>query len=125
MYPTTGTPWPRSVSRLSNQTEVFHLEDADPGPVVPERLLLVAVLRRAIYDFVLYRELTHNEKYNELYQDAASWLFWDGRETTDDLGRWTYRYVCSALELNYRAIRKRSLQLTREDLKRLSVVRED
>lgn len=120
----TAPRWLQSVSRSLDQEVVF-LEDEEPGPVVPERLLLVAVLRRAIYDFVLYRELTHNEKYKELYEDAAAWLFWDGRETTDDLGRWTYRYVCSTLDLNYRSIRQRVLRLTREDLKRLSVVREE
>lgn len=89
--------------------------------MVASRRLLAAIIRRAVHDFVLYRDCTAQapEEY-AMAIDAAGWLFFDGEDTTDVEGRYTYLYICSLLDLDYKAIRAQALKLTRQDLKRLS-----
>ncbi len=56
----------------------------------------------------------------ELAVDAAGWLFWDGTESTDEEGRYTFLYVCNLLGMNAKEIRDQALALTREDLHRFN-----
>lgn len=96
------------------------------GPATPEALpeqrLLVAIVRRAVWDFVLYRDTdpdTDEDRY-ELAVDAAAWLFWDGEESTDEEGRYTFRFICAELDLDAEKIRDRVLEMTRDDIQRLN-----
>lgn len=87
-----------------------------------EHRLLVAIVRRAVWDFVLYRgadPVTDKERY-DLAADAAGWLFWDGEEEIDDCGRYSFKYICTVLELDAKSIRKGVLALTRKDIQRLN-----
>ena len=88
----------------------------------PETRLLVAIVRRAVWDFVLYREVDpkkDKERYG-LATDAAGWLFWDGEEEVDDEGRYTFYYICSALDLDHKRVREGVLELTRADIQKLN-----
>ena len=93
-------------------------------PVVsgPAHRLLTAIVRRAVWDFVLYREITVEEDPVRAgwAEDAGEWLFWDGAETTDAEGRLTFRHICELLDLNPKAFRTQVLKLTRDDIQRLN-----
>jgi hypothetical protein len=88
----------------------------------PEQRLLVAIVRRAVWDFVLYRDMdaAQDEERYALAVDAAGWLFWDGEEEIDMDGRYTFHYICSLLDLNVRHVRKSVLKLSRNDIQRLN-----
>jgi hypothetical protein len=82
----------------------------------------VAIVRRAVLDFALYRDCDPEEdalRY-ELAADAAGWLFFDGIEATDEGGRYTFLHLCSLLGLNARMVREQALALSREDLHRFN-----
>lgn len=109
----------------------------------PSQRLLVAIMRRAIWDFVLYkdedpsqfdpekfkstkaRKRAENERKRaerdlEIATDAAGWLFWDGEEEIDEEGRYTFKYICSMLDLDPTEVRQRALSMTREDIQTLN-----
>lgn len=89
---------------------------------IASRRLLIAIIRRAVLDFVVYRDAcpkTQPDLY-ALAEDAVGWLFWDGIESADEQGRYTFGYICLLLELDARAIRERALTLTREEVQRIS-----
>ena len=88
----------------------------------PEHRLLVAIVRRAVWDFVLYRHYspTDNPESYEIAVDAAGWLFWDGEEEVDDEGRYTFHYICDLLGMDPRRVREHVLNLSREDIQRLN-----
>lgn len=89
---------------------------------MPARRLLAAIIRRAVLDFALYRDvspLTEPLRY-ELASDAAGWLFFDGTESVDSEGRYTFLHLCALLGLNARSIRDQALALTRKDLARFN-----
>jgi hypothetical protein len=109
----------------------------------PSHRLLVAIMRRAIWDFALYREedpkrfdpskaktvkqrrkLEAQRKKAErdlaTAEDAAGWLFWDGEEEVDEQGRYTFRYICTMLDLNPAEVRARALSMTREEVQKLN-----
>ena len=83
---------------------------------------MIAIIRRAILDFAVYRHADPSERPAEyaLAEDAAGWLFWDGTETVDDEGKYTFLYICQLLELDARAIRQCALKLQRDEVQRLS-----
>lgn len=110
---------------------------------MPAQRLLVAILRRAIWDFVLYRnenpeafdvrkaktdkgrkilELQHKKAVERqaIAVDAAEWLFWDGEEETDFEGRYSFRYICRLLDIPPQRIRERVLEMTVEDIQKLN-----
>jgi hypothetical protein len=75
-----------------------------------------------VLDFALYRDakpaddmLRHN-----LAADAAGWLFFDGTESMDEEGRYTFLHICQLLGLDAKQIRDQALALTREDLQRFN-----
>lgn len=100
-------------------------------------------MRRAIWDFVLYKdedaskirpekgrtrkarkELEEEKKRSEerfsVAVDAAGWLFWDGAEEVDAEGRYTFLHICDLLDLRPKEMRDRILVLTRNDIQRLN-----
>ncbi len=85
---------------------------------------MTAILRRAILDFVVYREqaATASEK-SEAYQlwaDAAGWLFFDGEEEIDEGGLYTFRFICSMLEIEPQQLREAVLTMGREAIQRFN-----
>lgn len=98
-----------------------YAEEKKPCPSAEQRLI-VAVVRRAVWDFVLYRDCdpTRDAERYGLAVDAAGWLFWDGEESYDEVGRYTFQYICSCLELDPQRVREGILRLGREDIQRLN-----
>ncbi|MGA1354637.1 MAG: hypothetical protein ACO32I_07700 [Candidatus Limnocylindrus sp.] len=92
------------------------------GGVPPTHRLLVAIIRRAVWDFVLYKDAkrTKDPVLHEIGVDAAGWLFWDGQEECDSEGRYTFLHICSILGLDPRRIREIAARLTRDDIQRLN-----
>lgn len=86
------------------------------------RRLLAAIVRRAVLDFVLYRDCSPAEDSlrHALAADAAGWLFFDGVEATDELGRYTFLHICMLLGVDAKQIRTQALALTRRDLQRFN-----
>lgn len=93
--------------------------DATRGKTsTPDRRLLVAILRRALWDFAQYKDPESNN--HDLHVDAAGWLFWDGQEQIDEEGRMTFHYVCEVLNLDPQTVRKGAKILTRDRIRRIS-----
>ncbi len=90
--------------------------------IPPSHRLLVAIIRRAVWDYVLYKDVKQKEDpaLHEVGVDAARWLFWDGEEEIDDEGRYSFRHICATLDLDPRKIRGISAKLTRADIQRLN-----
>jgi hypothetical protein len=84
--------------------------------------LLVAIVRRAVWDFVLYRDADPIAKPDSyaLAADAAGWIFWEGEEEVDEQGRYTFRHICEILELDVSKVRRTLVGMTRDDLRRLN-----
>ena len=79
----------------------------------PSQRLLLAVLRRAIWDFALYRALPQEHKNYKLAVDASGWLLGED-------GRFTFKYACEALDVDFNKVRECALKLNRSDIQRLS-----
>jgi hypothetical protein len=82
----------------------------------------VAIIRRAVWDFVLYNGVSKKKDplQHEMHADAAGWLFWDGEEEVDEEGRLTFRHICDLLDLDPKRIRHLVSEMTREDIQRLN-----
>lgn len=93
-----------------------------PAESIPHRRLLIAIVRRAVLDFAIYRHVSKKERPEEhaLAIDAAGWLFWNGLEPLDDDGRYSFLYICRILDLDANEIRKAALSLTKEDIQRIN-----
>lgn len=96
--------------------------DVDPGSVPrrPEVRLWFHVLRRQIWDFVLYKDADPDSKEYTYAEDAAGWIWWDGEEDLDEFHRPTFRHICCVLGLDPRDVREATLRLKRNDVARLS-----
>jgi hypothetical protein len=117
--------------------------DAKKRGTTPSQRLLVAIMRRAIWDFVLYRDEDPSQYKPEkgrtvaarkeieeerkkcqerlqIAEEAAGWLFWDGAEPEDGEGRYTFRHICELLDLDPNAVRQRALSMTREEIQTLN-----
>ncbi len=95
---------------------------SSPENGVAARRLLTAIVRRAVLDYALYREVDpeeHPEQY-ALAQDARGWLLQDSDEERDEEGRYTFRYICMLLGIDARLLRAQVYALTREDLRRFN-----
>lgn len=85
----------------------------------PPKKLMAAVLRRAVWDFALYRDVKKKkdpDKY-QLAVDAAGWLFSDEAGGKD--GVITFLYVCEVLGLDPGHIRRSTLELDRDRVQQL------
>ena len=96
--------------------------DAIPENGVAARRLLTAIIRRAVLDFALYRDAAPEDDplRANLAADAAGWLFFDGLESVDEDGRYTFLHICQLLGLDAKQIRDQALALTRDDLQRFN-----
>lgn len=131
------------LSRSPSVTVDADYADAKKGGTTPSQRLLVAIMRRAIWDFVLYRdedptryrpekgrtaaarkEIEEEKKKCQerlqIAEEAAGWIFWDGAEESDGEGRYTFRHICELLDLDPNALRQRALAMTREDIQTLN-----
>jgi hypothetical protein len=99
---------------MLRQSSSYEVEAEEPLPRDPGQRLLTAILVRAIRDFVNYREASKGTDSIRIAEDAAGWIFWDGKEDM------TFRHVCTSLNMNYRDVRRRILTLTKEDLVRMT-----
>ncbi len=79
---------------------------------------MVAVLIRAVRDFVNYRDAKKGSDEHKLAVDAAGWIFWDGYEPM------TFLRICKTVDLDPDNIRRITLTLTRDELLRMSKVAE-
>lgn len=75
---------------------------------------MIAVLLRAVRDFVNYRDSPKGSEQHKLAVDAAGWIFWNGREPM------TFLKICETVGLDAKNIRKTTLSLTRDELLRMS-----
>lgn len=117
--------------------------DAKRRGTTPSQRLLVAIMRRAIWDFVLYKdedpasfrperartvaarkeveeEKKRSQERLQIAEEAAGWLFWDGAEEADGQGRYTFRHICEMLDLDPDAVRRRALSMTRDEIQTLN-----
>lgn len=89
-------------------------------PVQPtgqgERLLLAAILRRSAYDIALYRGSSRLDRCS-IWRDAYAWMMSD-----DDNGLTSFISICTLLDQDPATIRKKTLELTRKDVKRYAMV---
>lgn len=93
--------------------------EAEASGLSPDHRLMVAVLIRAVRDFVNYRDAPHGSDEHKLAVDAAGWIFWDGREDM------TFLKICETVGLNAGKIRRVTLTLTRDELLRMSKVADE
>lgn len=114
----------------SVSVDADYAADRKGGTTTSQRLL-VAIMRRAIWDFVLYKDEDPKLHKNpikrkkaaerlEIATEAAGWLFWDGEEETDEHGRYTFKFICSMLDMQPETVRARALALTREEIQALN-----
>lgn len=89
---------------------------------VPEHRLLMAIVRRAVWDFVLYKDVKAKEDplLHEVGVDASEWLHWDGKEPFGEDGSYSFLYICDVLDLDAARVRRIAARLTREDISRLN-----
>lgn len=106
----------------SAKSILFDDEQDDPRAPIrrPETRLWFHVLRRQIWDFVLYRSAPKDSENYFYAVDAAGWLWWDGEEEADEYGRPTFLHVCHILDLDPSMVREVTLALSREDISRLN-----
>lgn len=88
----------------------------------PAHRLLIAIIRRAVWDFVLYQDVKEKDDpiLHQVGVEAAEWLFWDGEEEADSEGRYTFMHICEMLDLDPRRVREAARDLNREDIQRLN-----
>lgn len=82
-----------------------------------EKLLLAAVVRRAAYDIALYRG--HKKlKFRRLWIDAYHWMF--NELSSREL--FSFLSICEVLDQDPDTIRRKTLKLTRKDVKKYDMV---
>ena len=80
--------------------------------------LLVAVVRRAVSDFVLHTNSDKAEMRGHA-EDARRWLLTDDGDDLDEDGRYSFSYACEMLGLDLGTVRARLTRLRPEDIRRL------
>jgi len=87
-----------------------------------EKLLLASVIRRAVYDVALYKNSPSLSK-KRLYTDALAWLLQDDESKLHPDERFTsFCNICMILDQDPATIRRKSLRLTRKDVKKFDMV---
>jgi hypothetical protein len=96
-------------------------------PIIPEgyqeRLLLAAILRRACYDIALYKG-SKDMRRRKIWIGAHRWMF-DNTETRylNPLDRFTsFLNICTILDQDPETVRRKTLALTRKDVKKFEMV---
>lgn len=87
--------------------------------MTPEQRLIAGMLRRAIWDFALYKDDPNHDHY-EYAVDAAGWIFFEGDEFDPGDERLTFIQACQMLGLDYQHVRKATLKLTREQIEKMN-----
>lgn len=87
------------------------------GQLCPTRRLIFAVLQRAIWDFVQFADTPDGHPGKRLAIDAAEWLFSDDEPSED---RYTFVFVCEALNLDPGMLRNRVMDMTKRDAQRVN-----
>lgn len=93
-------------------------EEAKPLPL--NQRLLIAILFRAVRDFVHYRSAKEGTPEYEVAADAAGWIWWDGEQPLEKAEPMTFRYICRELDLDVEKIRRLTRRLTVQELKRMT-----
>lgn len=89
------------------------------GALTSEQKLLLAVMRRAVWDYVLHRTAcTADKRY--LAEDARRWLFNYVEDDLDPRGRYSFEYACEMLGLDADSVRRGVERLRPEDIQRLN-----
>ncbi len=112
------SPIPTS-SAMERRSPSYEVEVDGKTVLPPDHRLLIAVLLRAVRDFVNYRDAKKGSEQYKLAVDAAGWLFWNGREPM------TFLKICETVGLDPENIRKITLTLTRDELLRMSTNAEE
>lgn len=99
--------------------QLYEVEDEGSPSFAPSQRLLTAILLRAVRDFVTYRDTEEGTDQHLIAQDAAGWIFWEGREEM------TFRYICDQISLDPKKIRKIIQVLSKDDLLRMMPVQEE
>jgi len=86
-----------------------------------EKLLLASIIRRAAYDIALYKNSTSLSK-KRLYIDALAWILQDDDGTNPDDRFTSFSNICMLLDQDPVTIRRKSLKLTRKDVKKFDMV---
>ncbi len=81
-----------------------------------ERLLLAAIIRRSAYDIALYKGSTRLEK-RVVWRDAYTWMMSD-----QDDHFTSFVSICNLLDQDPNDIRRKTMLLTRQDVKRYDMV---
>lgn len=85
-----------------------------------EKLLLAAIIRRAAYDIALYRG-DKRVKFRKIWNAAHKWMFSD--HTNNRADRFTsFVSICTLLDQDPREIRRKTLRLTRKDVRKYDMV---
>ena len=113
---------PDSSPRISTYMRASRLDRRDPELVIQEisgcKSLLLEIIRRAAYDWVLYRSSTRllNKK---IAEQAYSWLFLEGPDHPDWRERQRegkhitgFAVICESLELDVEVVRGHIRRLT-------------
>lgn len=95
-------------------TRSFETEEEEEVPFFPSQRLLSAILLRAVRDFVTYRNAKEGTEQYKIAQDAAGWVFWEGKEAL------TFRDICSQIDVDPVRMRNTMLRLRAVDLLRLT-----
>lgn len=106
-------------SPSTSSDALFETESNTNRDACPEHKLYVAMIRRAIWDYVLYRDADAADK-RAISEDAEGWLFYDGDEDLDSEGRVTFPYTCAILGLDPGMVRAGARRLCRDDLQKLN-----
>lgn len=80
------------------------------------KLLLAAIIRRSAFDIALYKGAPKLAK-RRIWEDAYRWMFDDHDEHFT-----SFVSLCSALDQDPEEIRKKTLRLRREDVKKYDMV---
>lgn len=72
----------------------------------------MAILLRAIRDFVNYRHAKSGTEQHKIAVDAAGWVFWEG----DEREFMSFRWVCDQLDLSPEHTRRLMRSLSPRDL---------
>ena len=82
-----------------------------------EKLLLASILRRAVYDIALYKNSTRLQL-KRRYQDARRWMFEASSPPREDHFT-SFSSICSILDQDPADIRRKTMNLRREDIRKI------